>query len=90
MMLSACNSETAAARALGYNQVSWDNLSGQEDQPSSAFKTWKLLTDNEKVAAGLLGYTQKTWDNDSGSEPQPGSITKTWAELSTCSDGTRT
>ena len=86
-MLSACNSEKAAVRALGYNQVSWDNLSGQEDQPWSAFKTWVLLTEHEKAAATLLGYTQTTWDNKSGSEPQPASALKRWSDLIGCGNG---
>ena len=36
---------------LGYTQVSWDNLSGQEQQPWSSIKSWASLTDNEKAAA---------------------------------------
>ena len=74
-----------AARVLGYTQVTWDNLSGEEQQPWSSIKTWASLTDDEKAAAAALGYTQITWD--SKTEPQPASAAKSWAELTTCSDG---
>ena len=72
---------------LGYTQASWDNLSGQEQQPWSSIKSWASFTDNEKAAAVVLGYSQTTWDNESGSEPQPSSFDKSWAELTACSDG---
>ena len=72
---------------LGYTQVSWDNLSGEEQQPWSSIKSWASLTANEKAAAAVLGYTATTWDNDSGSEPQPASAFKSWAELTSCFDG---
>ena len=84
---SACNSEQAAAVVLGFTQVSWDDLSGQEPQPWSMRKFWAQLTANEKAAAVLLGYTQVSWDNDSGLEPQPASAVKSWAELTACADG---
>ena len=72
---------------LGYTQVSWDNLSGQEQQPWSSDKFWASLTDNEESAAVLLGYTQKAWDNESGSEQQPHSSFKSWRELTACGAG---
>ena len=72
---------------LRYNQVSWDNLSGKEQQPLSSIKYWASLSANEKAAAVLLGYTQVSWDNDSGLEPQPAWDTKRWAELTVCADG---
>ena len=72
---------------LGYTQVSWDNLSGKEQQPWSSIKYWASLTDNEKAAAAVLGYTATTWANDSGSEAQPASGDKAWAQLTSCSDG---
>ena len=72
---------------LGYTQASWDNLSGQEQQPWSSIKSWASLTDIEKEGAAVLGYTDITWDNDSGSEAQPASANKGWAELSACGDG---
>ena len=69
---------------LGYTQVSWDNDSGQESLPFSAYKSWASLSDNEKAAAALLGYNEKSWDNESGLEAQPASGDKQWAELTTC------
>ena len=75
-----------ALRALGFTQASWDNLSGQEKQPSSVEKYWDELTDKEKAAATVLGYTATTWDNESGSEPQPASADKSWNELRSCGE----
>ena len=72
---------------LRYTQVSWDNLSGKEQQPLSSIKFWASLSANEKAAAVMLGYTQVIWDNDSGLEPQPASAVKNWAELTACADG---
>ena len=88
LMLSGCehNSEQVAAEVLGYTQVSWDNLSGNEPQPVSHKKFWYELRHSERVAAVLLGYTGKVWDNESGSEPQPASADKHWSELSRCAD----
>ena len=71
---------------LGYTEVSWDNLSGEEVQPWSSLKSWAVLTENEKAAAVLLGYTEKSWDNDSGSEAQPASYNKFWSELTVCGE----
>ena len=79
---AACKSEQAAAASLGYTQLSWDNLSGKEQQPWSLSKSWALMTVNEKKAARVLGYTQISWDSVSG--PQPASMYKTWAKLTTC------
>ena len=67
---------------LGYTQVSWDNLSGNEPQPAPSNKVWSELTHSERVAAVVLGYTGKSWDNESGFEAQPASVDKQWAELS--------
>ena len=80
------NSEQVAAEVLGYTQVSWENLSGNEPQPSSHKKSWSELRHSERVAAVVLGYTGKAWDNESGSEPQPASADKQWSELSPCAD----
>ena len=47
LMLSGCehNSEQVAAEVLGYTQVSWENLSGNEPQRSSHNPgTWLLIT----------------------------------------------
>ena len=82
-----CDSEQAALRVLGYTQATWDNLSGREQQPWSAIKSWYALTANEKVAADVLGYNQPMWDNRSGSERQPFSFYKYWDELTACGDG---
>ena len=86
-LLSVCDSEHDAAAALGYTQVSWENLSGQEQQPYSSFKSWSLLRDDQKAAAAVLEYNQTNWDNKSGMEPQPTSVLKSWAELTVCDDG---
>ena len=72
---------------LGYTEVSWNDLSGKEQQPWSSIKYWASLTSNEKKAAAVLGYTQVSWDNDSGSVPQPASAAKSWAELTSSPDG---
>ena len=69
---------------MGYTQVTWDDASGQETEPSSADKAWDELTTEEKSAAADLGFTGKTWDNESGKEKQPASEYKTWAELNVC------
>ena len=84
--LSGCNSEQAAAGVLGYTQVSWDNLSGEEKQPVSSDKYWTGLTQHQQAAAIVLGYTKTTWDNMSGSEPQPTSAYKGWSELTSCGE----
>ena len=87
-LLSACFGEQAAAIALGYTQVSWDNLSGKELQPWSSIKSWAALGDTERAGARILGYTSSTtWDNESGLEPRPASAFKSWSELGNCSDG---
>ena len=83
---SACKDEQAAATALGYTQVLWDNASGKEKQPASADKAWAELTPKERAAATVLGYTAKSWDNESGAEPQPASADKYWAELTSCGE----
>ena len=82
--LSGCNSEQAAAGVLGYTQVSWDDLSGEEKQPVSSDKYWTGLTQHQQAAAIVLGYTKTTWDNMSGSEPQPASADKGWSGLTSC------
>ena len=82
--MSDCNSEQNAARVLGYNQVMWDNLSGNETQPASFDKYWAELTGKERAAAVVLGYEATVWDNESGSEPQPASANKHWAKLTAC------
>ena len=69
---------------LGFNQVTWDNLSGDETQPDSWGEYWAHLTRRERAAAVTLGYNQTTWDNDSGSEPEPVSESKHWSQLTAC------
>ena len=68
---------------MGFTQASWDNESGNEEQPSSADKGWDELTEREKAAAVVLGYTSDMWDTGT---PQPASTEKGWAELSSCGD----
>ena len=84
--LSGCNSEQAAAGVLGFTQVSWDDVSGEEKQPVSSDKYWKSLTQHQQAAAIVLGYTKAIWDNMSGSEPQPASAYKGWSELTSCGE----
>ena len=81
-----CNSEQKAAVVLGYTEVSWDNLSGKEPQPTSFETYWAALTEQEKEAAVVLGYNSNIWDNESGSEPQPASANKHWSKLTVCSE----
>ena len=84
---SVCESQQVAARALGYTDASWDNLSGDELQPWSSIKSWVHLTESEKAAAVVLGYTAVTWDNVSGAEAQPASSDKEWSGLISCAGG---
>ena len=83
---SGCQSELAAAKALGYTQVSWDDVSGNENQPSVGSKSWSQLTAQEKALLTFLGYTAKAWDNVSGEEKQPASWEKPWSDLSVCGE----
>ena len=61
---------------LGYTQVSWDNLSGNEPQPASADKYWGELSSEEREAAAVLGYSQISWD-----DPWPAAGDKYFAQL---------
>lgn len=80
-----CKNQQSAATKFGYTQLTWDNKSGKEQQPPSAYKqTWSLLTDDEKAAAMVLGYTQTIWDDQSGEEINPASAGKYWSQLITC------
>ena len=83
MLLSGCNSELAAAKVLGYTQVSWDGK--EAPKPPAHNTTFYALTHEERMAVVVLGYTGKAWDNDSGKEQQPASKDKFWADLTTCS-----
>ena len=82
--MPGCNREQKAARVLGYIQVTWDNVSGNERQPASINKYWAELTDKERAAAVVLGYNEKVWDNESGLELQPVSTNKHWVKLTAC------
>ena len=73
---SGCDSERDAASTLGYTRKSWDNLSDEEKQPASTFKTWTALTDKERSALVVLGYTRARWDARS-----PDSASKYWGQL---------
>ena len=90
VLMSACDSEQDAAAALGYTQVTWDNLSGREQKPWSFIKSWAALGATEKAAAVLLGYTQTSWDDELGTVPRPASAFKRWSELTKCGDGEKT
>ena len=68
---------------MGYTQVSWDNKSGKEEQPSSMEKDWDELAYREKLAAIVLGYNRKMWNRG---KKLPPAMEKHWAELSTCGD----
>ena len=72
---------------LGYTRVSWDNESGEEQQPLASLQYWAALTDEEKAAGALLGYTATSWDNLSGSAPQPAVLDKSWTQLKSCATG---
>ena len=79
-----CRTEEEAAKVLGYTQLSWDNISGEEKQPLSMDKYWDELTELEQVAAFELGYTPKMWDKG---KKLPPAMEKHWAELTTsCGD----
>ena len=71
---------------MGYTQVSWDNESENEKQPSVAEKPWSQLTAQEKALLTVLGYTAKAWDNVSGNEEQPAVNSKFWDDLSVCGE----
>ena len=75
-------SEKGAARALGYTQVSWDNV--YELQPWSSIKPWIWLTYDEKEAALFLGYSEITWDDKSGLKTKPNLFSKKWKQLTGC------
>ena len=80
-----CKDKQWAAGLLGYTQVSWDNKSGKETQPSSSKKYWDQLTDQERAVAMLLGYTGVNWDKEA-KKHQPVSAKKYWAELISCGE----
>ena len=71
---------------LGFTQISWDNISGKEKQPSPMAKSWTKLKHDERYAAVALGFTGDSWDNFSGKEKQPDAMAKKWAELATCGE----
>ena len=77
MFSPGCTDEQKAAGVLGYTQVSWDDESGKEPQPSSTDKGWVQLSDKERAAAVSLGYTQAIWD-------QPAAVSKYWDGLTSC------
>ena len=71
---------------LGYNQVSWDNESGEERQPLQSRMIWASLSSVEQEAVVLLGFTQGTWDGRSEFSAQPASVSKYWSELTVCGE----
>ena len=83
---SGCVSEQAAAKALGYTQITWDDESQNEKQPSHTDNSWSDMTVKEKALLKILGYTAKTWDNVSGKEEQPAAASTIWDDLSVCGE----
>ena len=71
---------------MGYTQITWDNLSGNEHEPSIVDKYWSEMTAQEKAALTVLGFTAKIWDNYSGREEPPASWEKSWTRLSVCGE----
>ena len=82
--VSGCTSEQKAAEVIGFNQVTWDDVSGYAGQPDAWSKHWSELKRNERTAAVILGYNQITWDDESGYESQPASAGKFWSQLTAC------
>lgn len=64
-----------AAKALGYNQESWDDITSIDT------KLWSELTIIQKTAASFMGYTETSWNNISNIASQPVSDRLTWAQL---------
>ena len=83
-LLSGCTSEQKAAEVLGFNEITWDDLSGDETKPDSWSKHWSELSRRERAAAAILGYKQASWDHESGHESTPLSLSKHWSQLTTC------
>ena len=50
--------EKAAATAIGYNRLGWD----EGIPPETCSKPWATLAAAERTAASLLGYTGTEWD----------------------------
>ena len=71
---------------MGYTQITWDNESGNENEPSIVDKSWSEMTAQEKAALTVLGFTAKIWDNYSGREEPPASWEKSWTRLSVCGE----
>ena len=86
MLVAECDSEQAAAKVLGYDEVSWDNWSGQERLPVPARLPWGNLIFVQKKAAKMLGYKQATWNMRQSASTQPDSFNKHWSELTACGE----
>ena len=84
--MAECDSEQAAAAALGYDEASWDDESGKARTPLAARLPWTELPLVLKRAAKLLGYTQVTWGSRDTVATQPASFYKQWTELTTCGE----
>ena len=52
-----------AAKALGFNYVTWDT-SDVALWPASASSSWAALTESERDAAGYLGYDAYAWNSN--------------------------
>lgn len=82
MLMAECDSEQAAAKVLGYDEVSWDNLSGEVRTPLQARLPWAQLIFVQRKAAKLLGYSKGTWSTGTQTE----SSNKQWSELTKCGE----
>ena len=82
MLVTECDSEQAAAKVLGYDEASWENLSGEVRTPLQARLPWAQLIFVQKKAAKLLGYNKGTWSTGAQTE----SSKKQWSELTTCGE----
>ena len=71
---------------MGYTKVSWDNVSGNENQPSIVELYWRAMTNEQKASLTVLGFTKETWDDVSGEEETPASLDKAWKKLSVCGE----
>ena len=61
--------ERAAATAIGYNQLGWN----EGIPPETCSKRWATLADAERTAASLLGYSGAEWDAELEEEQGAGS-----------------
>ena len=65
--------EQSAARAVGYNQLGWD----EGIPPEACSKRWASLAPDERSAAEVLGYVGADWDAELEQEEQQGAAQPT-------------